>query len=93
MSGRVLVAEPLSETGLAVLRAAGLVADLRTDLSRDALLGAIGEYDALAVRSETKVTAAVLEAAPTITSMVFETSCPDHKFCRALVLKFKMTSG
>ena len=34
MTARVLVAEPLSETGLAVLRTAGLAADVKTDLSR-----------------------------------------------------------
>ena len=35
---RVLIAEPLSETGLAVLAKAGLTADVRTDRSREALL-------------------------------------------------------
>jgi D-3-phosphoglycerate dehydrogenase / 2-oxoglutarate reductase len=52
---RVLIAEPLSETGLAVLATAGLSADVRTDLSREALLAVIGDYDALVVRSATQV--------------------------------------
>lgn len=59
---RVLVAEPLSETGLAVLRAAGLAADVKTDLSREQLLAAIGDYDALVVRSATKVDRELLTA-------------------------------
>lgn len=59
---RVLVAEPLSETGLAVISAAGLAADVRTDLSREQLLAAIGEYDALVVRSGTKVDRELLTA-------------------------------
>lgn len=60
---KVLVAEPLSETGLAVLSRAGVPADVKTDLSRDALLACIGEYDALVVRSATKVDRELLTAA------------------------------
>src|SRR5262249_32473484 len=52
---KVLVAEPLSETGLALLGDAGTVADVRTDLSREALLDAIPAYEALVVRSATQV--------------------------------------
>ena len=59
---RVLVAEPLSGTGLAVLAAAGLAADVRTDLSREQLLSVIGGYDALVVRSATKVDRELLTA-------------------------------
>jgi D-3-phosphoglycerate dehydrogenase len=59
---RVLVAEPLSQTGLAVLSAAGLAADVRTELPREQLLAAIGDYDALVVRSATKVDRELLTA-------------------------------
>ncbi|HUM01562.1 MAG TPA: phosphoglycerate dehydrogenase [Thermoanaerobaculia bacterium] len=59
---RVLVAEPLSESGLAVLSAAGLAADVKTDLTREQLLAAIGGYDALVVRSATKVDRELLTA-------------------------------
>jgi D-3-phosphoglycerate dehydrogenase len=59
---RVLVAEPLSETGLSVLKAAGLEADVRTNLTREELLAAIGDYDALVVRSATKVDRELLTA-------------------------------
>jgi D-3-phosphoglycerate dehydrogenase len=48
---------------VAILRRAGFEVDVRTGLTKDELIGIIGEYDALAVRSETKVTADVLEAA------------------------------
>lgn len=58
---RVLVADPLVEDGLTRLRAAADV-DVRTRLSEPDLVAAIGSYDALIVRSETSVTAAVLEA-------------------------------
>jgi D-3-phosphoglycerate dehydrogenase len=59
---RVLIAEPLSGTGLAVLAKAGLTADVRTDLSREALLATIGDYDALVVRSATQVDRELLTA-------------------------------
>ncbi len=58
---RVLVTDPLPEEGLARLRAA---ADLVTDyrpLHGPALLAAIGEYDALIVRSGTAVDRLLLE--------------------------------
>ncbi|MDR7586444.1 MAG: phosphoglycerate dehydrogenase [Armatimonadota bacterium] len=60
---RVLVTEPIDPAGLALLRQVADV-DLRTDLSPDALLDAVRACDALIVRSETPVTAAVIEAAP-----------------------------
>jgi D-3-phosphoglycerate dehydrogenase len=59
---RVLIAEPLSETGLAVLEKAGLLFDVKTDLTREALLGVIPDYDALVVRSATKVDRELLTA-------------------------------
>lgn len=52
---RVLVAEPIADAGIARLRAAGLEVDLRTDLTQIGLLEAIAGYDALIVRSATKV--------------------------------------
>jgi len=59
---RVLIAEQLSRTGLAVLEKSGLSAEVRTDLSREALLAAIGDYDALVVRSATQVDRELLTA-------------------------------
>lgn len=58
---RILVTEQISEEGLAALRTAAQV-DLRTDLDKAQLLAVLPEYDALVVRSGTKVTAEVLEA-------------------------------
>lgn len=59
---RVLVADPIAQDGVAILREVADV-DVRTGLPSEELLRAIPEYDALVVRSETKVTAAVLAAA------------------------------
>ena len=58
---KVLVAEPLGEEGINILRACADV-DVKTNLSREQLLATIGDYDALVVRSQTKVTAEVIAA-------------------------------
>jgi D-3-phosphoglycerate dehydrogenase len=62
-AGRVLVSDPVAEEGVAILRRGGLEVDVRTGLSKEELVAIIGDYDGLAVRSETKVTAEVLDAA------------------------------
>ncbi len=59
---RVLVTEPLSERGLDLLRKDFQV-DVREALASGGLADEIGSYDALVVRSQTQVTAEVLEAA------------------------------
>jgi D-3-phosphoglycerate dehydrogenase len=59
---RVLVTEEIAERGLATLRAAGHDVDVRLGLSATELLVAVAGAAALVIRSETKVTAAVIEA-------------------------------
>ena len=61
---KVLVADPISERGVAELAAGGaLEVTVKTGLKEDALLEIIGEYSALVVRSQTKATARLLAAA------------------------------
>ncbi|MGB9866488.1 MAG: phosphoglycerate dehydrogenase [Bacillota bacterium] len=58
---KILVADPISEQGIERLRQSATV-DVVTKLTEDQLVEAIGNYDGLIVRSETKVTRRVLEA-------------------------------
>ncbi|HEY1012180.1 MAG TPA: phosphoglycerate dehydrogenase [Herpetosiphonaceae bacterium] len=58
---RILVTEKIGAEGLAALKAVADV-DVRLDLTPQTLLEVLPEYDALVVRSQTKVTAAVLAA-------------------------------
>jgi len=58
---RILVAEKIAPEGLATLKAVAEV-DVRLDLDKAALLDVITGYDALVVRSATKVTAEVIAA-------------------------------
>ena len=59
----VLIADGLNENGQAILDSTANVDD-RTGISADDLLSIIPNYDALIVRSRTKVTASVFQAAP-----------------------------
>lgn len=58
---RVLVAETIAGSGIKTLRAEGHEVDVRTDLTPETLLAEIGSYDAIIVRSSTKITADVLD--------------------------------
>ncbi len=59
----VLVSDSMSESGLAPLQAApNLVVDVITGQSQEKLIEMIGKYDALVVRSATKVTEEVIQA-------------------------------
>jgi len=61
---KILITDGLAEEGLNVLRSHGeLEVDLRKGISKDELKKIIKDYDALIIRSGTKVTADVLEAA------------------------------
>ena len=65
MAPRVLVSDKLSETAVQIFRDRGIEVDYKPDLGKDkdALLAAIPLYDGLAIRSATKVTPKILEAA------------------------------
>ena len=62
---KVLVSDKLSETAVQIFRDNNIDVDFLPDLGKDkdALLAKIGEYDGLAIRSATKVTEKLLDAA------------------------------
>ena len=60
---KVLISDKLSPAAVAIFRDRGVEADVKTGLSKDELLRIIGDYDGLAIRSGTKVTADVIKAA------------------------------
>ncbi|NBB71028.1 MAG: phosphoglycerate dehydrogenase [Alphaproteobacteria bacterium] len=61
---RVLIADKLSPRAADIFAERGIEAVVQTGLAPDQLAEIIGEFDGLAVRSATKVTAATLEHAP-----------------------------
>jgi len=61
---RILVTEPLSDKGIEILKNDDDISvDIETKLSQEELVNRIGDYDALIVRSGTKVTSEVIESA------------------------------
>ena len=61
MTSRILVSDGLAEDGLAVLRLAGEVT-VSPKITPDDLLGVLPQYQALVVRSRTKVTRKIIDA-------------------------------
>lgn len=60
---KVLVSDPISDLGIQQLvDAPDITVDKKTGLNEDELVAIIGEYDALLVRSQTRVTAKIMEA-------------------------------
>ncbi|NIR86180.1 3-phosphoglycerate dehydrogenase [Candidatus Bathyarchaeota archaeon] len=59
---RVLVCDPIHEAGIEKLRQAGFEVDVKLTISHDELREAVSNYDALVVRSRTKVTNEIIEA-------------------------------
>ncbi len=63
MAPKVLVCDPIAEDGVKALEEFGAQVDVRLGMSPQELISAIGEYDAVVVRSETKITAEAIAAA------------------------------
>src|SRR5688572_18125180 len=61
---KILISDPMDPKAAEVFRANGVEVDERPGLDAAALAAIIGGYDGLAVRSATKVDAALLDAAP-----------------------------
>ena len=61
---KVLISDKMSPLAAETFRQRGVEVDEKPGLSKEELIAIIGEYDGLAIRSATKVTADVLEAAP-----------------------------
>jgi len=58
---KILIADSIAQEGLELLKSQADV-DVKTGMNPEELLAVVGEYEALVVRSETKVTASVIEA-------------------------------
>jgi D-3-phosphoglycerate dehydrogenase len=60
---KVLISDPMDPKAAEIFRARGVEVDEKPGLSKDELKAIVGGYDGLAIRSATKVTADVMEAA------------------------------
>ncbi|MGB3811447.1 MAG: phosphoglycerate dehydrogenase [Parvibaculum sp.] len=60
---KVLISDKLSPAAVQIFKDRGIEVDVKTGLDKDELIKIIGDYDGLAIRSNTKVTPAVIDAA------------------------------
>ena len=60
---KVLIADKLSPAAVAIFKERGVDADVKTGLTKEELIKIVDQYDGIAVRSATKLTADVLKAA------------------------------
>jgi D-3-phosphoglycerate dehydrogenase len=60
---KVLVSDNISPKGVEILKKSGLEVDVKTGMKPEELKACIGEYNGLVIRSATKVTAEIIEAA------------------------------
>ena len=63
MAPRVLISDSLSPAAVAIFKERGVAVDVKPGLDKDELAAIIDDYDGLAIRSATKVTAKLLERA------------------------------
>jgi D-3-phosphoglycerate dehydrogenase len=61
---KVLISDKLSPAAVEIFRTRGIEADVKSGLAPAELRSIIGDYDGLAIRSATKVTRELLDAAP-----------------------------
>ncbi|MBM3292118.1 3-phosphoglycerate dehydrogenase, partial [Candidatus Bathyarchaeota archaeon] len=59
---RVMICDPIDDIGVKMLLNAGYIVDIEPTISSSDLVRKVKEYDALVVRSRTKVTKEILEA-------------------------------
>lgn len=60
---RVLISDPITQAGIDLFKQAGFEVEVKTDHTKEELIAKIKDYDALIVRSQTKVTADIIAAA------------------------------
>ena len=63
---KVLISDSLSPAAVEIFKNRGIEVDVKTGMTPEELIACIGDYDGLAVRSATKVTKQVLDAAKSL---------------------------
>jgi D-3-phosphoglycerate dehydrogenase len=66
VAGKVIVCDAIDEIGVTILKKAGLVVDYKPEISSDELLTTVEQFNVIIVRSRTKITRKVIDAAPNV---------------------------
>ncbi len=62
--GKVIICDRIDDVGISILEKAGLVVVYKPDIESDELLTSVNDCDVIVVRSRTKITKTVIDAAP-----------------------------
>lgn len=63
VSGSVLICDSINQTGIDILKKAGMQVDYKPNILTDELLSIVKEYQVILVRSRTKITREIIQAA------------------------------
>lgn len=66
VEGKVMVCDAIDEIGITILKKAGLIVEYKPEIEPDDLLTTVGESNVIIVRSRTKITKKVIDAAPNV---------------------------
>lgn len=64
--GKVIICDSIDDVGISILEKAGLVVVYKPDIESDKLLTSVNDCDVIVVRSRTKITKTVIDAAPKV---------------------------
>ena len=63
VEGRVIICDTIDDVGISILKKAGLVVSYKPDIEFDELIASVGDCDVIVVRSRTKITKTIIDAA------------------------------
>jgi D-3-phosphoglycerate dehydrogenase len=66
IGGKVIICDSIDDVGISILQKAGLVVVYKPDIGSDELLASVNDCDVIVVRSRTKITKKVIDAAPNV---------------------------
>ena len=66
VEGRIIICDAIDEIGISILKKAGLVVDYKPDVEPDELITSVKDCDVIIVRSRTKITKDIIDAAPNV---------------------------
>jgi D-3-phosphoglycerate dehydrogenase / 2-oxoglutarate reductase len=66
IGGKVIICDSIDDVGISILKKAGLVVVYKPDIESDELLASVNDCDVIVVRSRTKITKTVIDAASNV---------------------------
>ena len=66
VEGRIIICDAIDEIGISILKKAGLVVVYKPDVEPDELITSVRDCDVIIVRSRTKITKDIIDAAPNV---------------------------